>query len=75
VIQLPVLFDADLLTLVHAAIALLVGASFTALYYLRIERSMRFVYGVLYAIFSVLLLQWTLPWAILTVRDERWGTR
>jgi hyaluronan synthase len=74
-IQLPALFDGDLLTSMHAAIALLVGASFTALYYLRIERSMRFVYGVLYAIFSVLLLQWTLPWAILTVRDERWGTR
>jgi len=31
--------------------------------------------GVLYAVYSVLLLQWIMPWAIVTVRDERWGTR
>ena len=32
-------------------------------------------YGLLYAVYSVLLLQWILPWALITVRDERWGTR
>lgn len=75
VVQLPLLFQTELTILFHSAIALLVGAAFTALYYLRIERSFRFLYGVLYAVFSVLLLQWILPWALITVRDERWGTR
>jgi hyaluronan synthase len=73
--QLPLLFSEDLTTLVQGAIALGVGALFSAAYYLRIERSFRFVYGVCYAIFSVLLLQWILPWALITVREEGWGTR
>lgn len=74
-VQLPLMFDTELTIVVHSAIALLVGAMFTALYYLRVERSFRFLYGALYAVFSVLLLQWILPWALITVRDERWGTR
>lgn len=74
-VQLPLMFETSLTIVVHSAIALLVGALFTALYYLRVERSFRFLYGVLYAVFSVLLLQWILPWALVTVRDERWGTR
>jgi hyaluronan synthase len=56
-------------------IALLVGAGITALYHLRNHRGPRFVFGVLYALYSFLLLQWILPWAFVTVRDERWGTR
>lgn len=74
-VQLPFLFRTELTTVFHSMIALLVGAAFTALYYLRVERSFRFLYGVLYAVFSLLLLQWILPWALVTVRDERWGTR
>ena len=74
-IELPFVFTEDAGTHLHAAIALTLGALFTAAYYLRIERSFRFVYGLLYAIYSVLFLQWILPWALITVRDERWGTR
>ena len=74
-VQLPLTFQTSLTVVVHSAIALLLGATFTALYYLRVERSFRFLYGALYSVFSVLLLQWILPWALLTVRDERWGTR
>jgi len=74
-VHLPLLFGTELSALFHSALALLVGAMFTALYYLRIERSGRFLYGVLYAVYSMVLLQWVLPWALLTVRDERWGTR
>lgn len=73
--RLPLLFHSELRILLHTTLALLVGTTFTALYYLRIERSLRFLYGVLYAVFSLFLLQWILPWALLTVRDERWGTR
>ena len=75
-VQLPSLIvHVNLPLMAHSAIALLLGALFSALYYLRIERSPRFLYGVLYAVFSVCMLQWILPWAIITVRDERWGTR
>jgi hyaluronan synthase len=74
-VQLPFLFRVELTVAVHSVLALLVGAAFTALYYLRVERSFRFLYGVLYAVYSVVLLQWILPWALVTVRDERWGTR
>lgn len=73
--ELPRLFDTSLDTLGRTAVALALGAIFTAAYYLRFERSFRWLYGVLYAIFSVVMLQWILPWAFVTVRDERWGTR
>lgn len=74
-VLLPTTFQTNLTVVVHSAIALLLGATFTALYYLRIERSFRFLYGALYSVYCVLLLQWILPWALITVRDERWGTR
>jgi len=72
---LPHVFSHDARGVLEGALALSVGAFFSAAYYLRVERSFRFVYGALYAGYSVLLLQWILPWALLTVRDERWGTR
>jgi hyaluronan synthase len=74
-ITLPFVFAEDVRTHLQAAIALALGALFSGAYYLRIERSFRFAYGLLYAIYSVCLLQWILPWALITVRDERWGTR
>jgi hypothetical protein len=73
--SLPGIFLADAGSALHGAVALGLGAFFSAAYYLRIERSFRFAYGALYAGYSVLLLQWILPWALVTVRDERWGTR
>lgn len=73
--ELPRLFDTSLDTFGRTAVALGLGAVFTAAYYLRFERSFRWLYGVAYAVFSVLALQWILPWALVTVRDERWGTR
>lgn len=72
---LPVLLHTSAQEVLRGAVALLVGSAFTALYYLRIERSFRFAYGIAYAVYSVLCLQWILPWALITVRDERWGTR
>jgi hyaluronan synthase len=75
VIGLPTLLQTHATDVARGLLALLAGTIFTALYYLRIERSFRFLYGVAYAVFSVCCLQWILPWAMLTVRDERWGTR
>jgi hyaluronan synthase len=72
---LPTLLTARWDDVFNGSLALLVGATFSALYYLRLDRSFRFLYGVAYALFSAACLQWVLPWALLTVRDERWGTR
>jgi hyaluronan synthase len=56
-------------------LAFALGSLFPALYYLQNERNLNFLYGVLYSFYAFLFLQWTLPWAVVTVRDERWGTR
>jgi hyaluronan synthase len=74
-LALPLVWDTDARAVFDATVALLIGALGVALYYLRVERSLRFAYGVLYSVFYAVALQWTLPWALLTVRDERWGTR
>lgn len=50
-------------------------SALASLYYLRIDSSLRFLWGVVYAGYSFLSLQWILPYAMLTIRDERWGTR
>ena len=73
--ELPRIFDTNISIVGRSAVALALGAVFSAAYYLRFERSFRWLYGVLYAAFSVVMLQWILPWALVTVRDERWGTR
>ena len=45
------------------------------LYYRIHIKDNRWVYGVLFATFYTLILIWQLPWAILNLRDARWGTR
>lgn len=75
IMEAPKLFDTNVTTVGRSMVALALGAIFSAAYYLRFERSFRWIYGVLYAVFSLVALQWILPWALVTVRDERWGTR
>lgn len=48
---------------------------FNTLYFLRSERSLDFLYGVLYAYFSAFTLFWIYPYAVLTVRARSWLTR
>lgn len=45
------------------------------LYYFIHTRDRLWVYGVAFAWFYPLILIWQLPYAILTIRDGRWGTR
>ncbi len=73
--QLPRVFVAGPRQFAAALVAVAVAAIGSALYYLRTDRGFRFLYGLVYPFYSLLLLQWILPWAMLTVRDERWGTR
>ncbi len=72
---LPALAVAHPRILVPIGVSTFIGGLFTAFYYLRSDRSLRFFYGVLYTFYWSLLLQWIMPWAIVTIRDERWGTR
>ena len=48
---------------------------FQVLYYLRAERSLDCLYGVLYAYFSSVALFWIFPYAVATVRARGWLTR
>lgn len=48
---------------------------FNMLYFLRSERSMDFLYGILYAYFGFFALFWIFPYAFLTVRARSWLTR
>lgn len=45
------------------------------LYYYIFMRDRKWIYGVLFAAFYTIVLIWQLPWAILNIRDSRWGTR
>jgi hyaluronan synthase len=65
----------DPLVFPRLLVAIGVMASLNMLYYLYMERSHRFVYGVLYAYFSVFALFWIFPYAALTVRSRSWLTR
>lgn len=61
--------------LARMLLAIGIGASYSMLYYLYSERSMRFVNGVLYAYFAFFTLWWIFPYAVLTVRSRSWLTR
>jgi len=48
---------------------------FNMTYYLRIERSPDFCYGILYSYFALVALSWIFPYAAFTVRARSWLTR
>ena len=45
------------------------------LFYIRIEKSTDFIYGILYSYFYVFLLLWLTPYALFKLRDSAWLTR
>lgn len=45
------------------------------LYYFIHTKDKKWIYGVFFATFYTLVLIWQLPWAILNLRDPKWGTR
>jgi hyaluronan synthase len=53
----------------------LVSALAQTLYCLRSDRVADFFYGLGYALFAFVGLQWVFPYSLLTVRDGRWLTR
>ncbi|MEK7208767.1 MAG: glycosyltransferase [Patescibacteria group bacterium] len=54
---------------------LLLMAIVYGLYYYIYTLDKKWVYGVVFAAFYTIILIWQLPWAILNLRDARWGTR
>ena len=73
--SLPALAALKLASLWRIGLSVVLAGLWSALLVLTYERNHRFVFGVAYALFSFLFLQWIFPYALLTVRDERWGTR
>jgi hyaluronan synthase len=65
--------DHSILFRILVAISLTAGIN--TLYYLKIERSWNFVYGIIYAYYSFFLMFWILPYAAFTVRSKSWLTR
>ncbi len=44
-------------------------------YYYIYARDDKWFYGVIFSFFYTILLIWQLPWAIINIRDPKWGTR
>jgi hyaluronan synthase len=65
----------DPMTVLRFLVAVGLVSTLYALYYLRSERSLDFLYGVAYAYFSLFALTWIFPYAALTVRARGWLTR
>ncbi len=63
------------LVLLRLLSAIGIFAGFNMLYYLHSERSVDFVYGILYAYLSFFGLFWIFPYAMVTVRARGWLTR
>jgi hyaluronan synthase len=68
-------FMSDVLVLPCMLVAIGMISIFYSLYYLRSERSLNVVYGVIFEYFSFFLLFWVFPWALVTVRARGWLTR
>jgi hyaluronan synthase len=65
----------DPLSIARMVLAMTVVSTLYALYYLRSERSLEMLYGVLFAFFSFFFLSWIPAYALVTVRARGWLTR
>lgn len=63
------------LTLPRLLVSIGLASALYSLYYLRSERSLNCLYGILFEYFSFFLMAWIFPWAFLTVRARGWLTR
>ncbi len=59
----------------YLALGVGIGAAPGMVYFLRLERSLHCVYGLVYGFYSALTLFWIMPYAALTVRARGWLTR
>lgn len=62
-------------TLLRMLVVIGVISLLYSLYYLRSERSLDFIYGLLYSYYAFFALTWIFPYAALTLRRRGWLTR
>lgn len=60
---------------IYYIIGLVLMAIIYGLYYYIYMRDRKWIYGVLFATLYTVVMIWQLPYAILKMRDARWGTR
>lgn len=60
---------------IYYVFGLLLMALIYGLYYYIYTKDKKWIYGVLFATFYTFVLIWQLPYAILRLRDSKWGTR
>jgi len=67
-------FVDPILILRFLALIVIMGVSYM-MFYIRFEKNTDFLYGVLYSFLHVFFLMWTVPYAVLTFRNNSWLTR
>jgi hyaluronan synthase len=67
-------FVDPILILRFLALIIIMGLTYM-LFYIRFERNTDFIYGVLYSFLHVFFLMWTVPYAVLTFKNNSWLTR
>lgn len=60
---------------VYYLFGLLIVSVMYGIYYNAYTRDNKWFYGAIFTLFYTLVLIWQLPYAFLTIRDSRWGTR
>lgn len=68
------IFVDPLLVLRFLALIVIMGVTYM-LFYIRFEKNSDFVYGILYSFLHVFFLMWTVPYALLTFKNNSWLTR
>ena len=68
------IFVDPILILRFLALIVIMGATYMV-FYIRFERNTDFLYGVLYSFLHVFFLMWTVPYAVLTFKNNSWLTR
>ncbi len=54
---------------------LTVAAFFLSLYYLKTNKSLKFLYGIPYALLTAFALWWIMPYAAMTMKNQSWLTK
>jgi len=68
------IFVDPILILRFLALIVIMGITYM-LFYIRFEKNTDFLYGVLYSFLHVFFLMWTVPYALLTFKNNSWLTR
>ena len=63
-----------ILILRFLALIIIMGLTYM-LFYIRFEKNTDFIYGILYSFLHVFFLMWTVPYAVLTFKNNSWLTR